>query len=80
MFSQIYIYWCDVVTGVVVYGENGKYIKKVTLKDAPFDIAFIPRIDQYVVTLPVINSIQFINKDFTLDKCVKVKYTASFFF
>ena len=61
--------------GVVVYGENGKYIKKVTLKDAPFDIAFIPRIDQYVVTLPVINSIQFINKDFTLDKCVKVKYT-----
>ena len=61
--------------GVVVYGENGKYIKKVTLKEAPFDIAFIPRIDQYVVTLPVINSIQFINKDFTLNKWVKVKYT-----
>jgi hypothetical protein len=25
--------------GVVVYGENGKYIKKVTLKDAPFELS-----------------------------------------
>jgi hypothetical protein len=61
--------------GVVVYGENGKHIKTVKLKEAPFDIAFISRTDQYVVTLPYIKSIQFINKDLTLDKCVKIEST-----
>jgi hypothetical protein len=58
--------------GVVVYGENGKYIKKVKLK-YPFDIAFISRTDQYVVTLSVVHCIQFMNKDLTLDKRVKLK-------
>jgi hypothetical protein len=47
----------------------------VKLKEAPFDIAFISRTDQYVVTLPYIKSIQFINKDLTLDKCVKIEST-----
>ena len=61
--------------GVVVYGENGKHIKTVKLKDSPFDIAFISRTDQYVVTLPFVYSIQFMNKDLKLDKCVKVKCT-----
>jgi hypothetical protein len=61
--------------GVVVYGQNGKYIKTVKLKEAPFDIAFIPRTDQYVVTLSVIKSIQFMNKDLTLDKRVRVEST-----
>jgi hypothetical protein len=61
--------------GVVVYGEDGKYIKTVKLKERPIDIAFISRTDQYVVTLPHLYSIQFINKDLTLDKCVKVKCT-----
>ena len=56
-------------TSVVVYGENGKYIKTVKLKEPPFDIAFIPRTDEYVVTLPVVHSIQFTNKDLTLGKC-----------
>jgi hypothetical protein len=61
--------------GVVVYGENGKYIKTVKLKEAPFDIAFISRTDQYVVTLPDAHCIQFINKDLTLDKRAKLKCT-----
>jgi outer membrane protein assembly factor BamB len=61
--------------GVVVYGENGKYIKTVTLKEVPFDIAFISRTDQYVVTLVDTHCIEFINKDLTLDKRVKLKCT-----
>jgi hypothetical protein len=64
-----------IATSVVVYGENGKYIKTVKLKEPPFDIAFIPRTDEYVVTLPVVHSIQFTNKDLTLGKCAKVKCT-----
>jgi hypothetical protein len=60
--------------GVVVYGENGKYIKTVKLNN-PFDIAFIPRTDQYVVTLPYVYSMQFMNKDLTLDKRAKLKCT-----
>jgi hypothetical protein len=60
--------------GVVVYGENDKYIKTVKLI-YPFDIAFIPRTDQYVVTLPVAHCIQFMNKDLTLDKRVDFKCT-----
>ena len=61
--------------GVVVYGENGKHIKTVKLKESHFDIAFISRTDQYVVTLPFVYSIQFMNKDLTLDKRVKLKCT-----
>jgi hypothetical protein len=60
--------------GVFVYGENGKHIRTVQLK-YPFDIAFISRTDQYVVTLSVVHCIQFINKDLTLDKRVKLKCT-----
>jgi hypothetical protein len=60
--------------GVFVYGENGKHIKTVKLK-YPFDIAFISRTDQYVITLPDAHCIQFINKDLTLDKRVKLKCT-----
>jgi hypothetical protein len=66
--------YSDEKGGVFVYGENGKHIKTVKLK-YPFDIAFISRTDQYVVTLPYINSIQFMNKDLTLDKRVKLKCT-----
>ena len=55
--------------------ENGKYIKTMKLKEASFDIAFISRTDQYVVTLPYIKSIQFINKNLMLDKCVKIEST-----
>jgi hypothetical protein len=65
--------------GVVVYGQNGKYIKTVKLKEAPFDIAFISRTYQYVVTLPVLHSLQFISKDLTLDKCVKVESTGDIY-
>jgi len=43
--------------GVVVYGENGKHIMTVKLKEPLFDIAFISRTDQYVVTLPHVHSI-----------------------
>jgi hypothetical protein len=60
--------------GVAVYGENGKHIKTVKLQN-PFDIAFISRTDQYVVTLVDAHCIQFINKDLTLDKRVKLKCT-----
>jgi hypothetical protein len=60
---------------VAVYGENGKYIKTVKLKELPFDIAFISRTDQYVVTLSVVSCIQFMKKDLTLDKRVKLKCT-----
>jgi len=65
--------------GVVVYGENGKYINTVKLKNPPFDIAFIQQTDQYVVTLPDVGSIQFMNADLTLDKYVKVKCTEAMF-
>jgi hypothetical protein len=51
------------------------HIKTVKLKESPFDIAFISRTDQYVVTLPFVYSMQFMNKDLTLDKCIKVKCT-----
>ena len=61
--------------GVFVYGENGKHIKTVKLKDSPFDIAFISRTDQYVVTLPDAHCIQSINKDLTLDKRAMLKCT-----
>ena len=60
--------------GVFVYGENGKHIKTVQLK-YPFDIAFISRTDQYVITLPDAHCIQFIKKNLTLDKRVKLKCT-----
>ena len=60
--------------GVFVYGENGKHIRTMKLNH-PYDIAFISRTDQYVVTLSVVHCIQFINKDLTLDKCVEVKCT-----
>ena len=66
--------YSDEQGGVVVYGENGKHIKTVKLK-YPFDIAFISRTDQYVATLPGAHCIQFINKDLTLDKRVKLKCT-----
>jgi hypothetical protein len=64
--------------GVIVYGENGKYIKKVTLS-YPYDIAFISRTDQYVVTLSVVHCIQFINTDLTLDKRVDLKCTKNIY-
>jgi hypothetical protein len=66
--------YSDEQGGVFVYGENGKHIKTVKLK-YPFDIAFISRTDQYVVTLSVVHCIQFINRDLTLDKRVKLKCT-----
>jgi hypothetical protein len=65
--------------GVVVYGQNGKYITTVKLKEPPFDIVFIPRTDQYVVTLPDAHCIQFMNKDLTLDKRVKLKCTGGIY-
>jgi hypothetical protein len=66
--------YLDEQGGVVVYGENDKHIKTVKL-NYPFDIAFISRTDQYVVTLSVVHCIQFMNKDLTLDKRVKLKRT-----
>jgi uncharacterized membrane protein (UPF0127 family) len=56
--------YSDEEGGVFVYGENGKHIKTVKLEECPFDIAFISRTDQYVVTLSDVYCIQFINKDF----------------
>lgn len=49
--------------GVMVYSQNGLYIKTVTLSDRPFDIAFVHRSNKYVVTLPYSKSIQFISSD-----------------
>lgn len=49
--------------GVMVYSQNGLYIKTITLSDIPFDIAPIPRSNQYVVTLSYSKSIQFISSD-----------------
>ena len=66
--------YSDEQGGVFVYGENGKHITTVKLQN-PYDIAFISRTDQYVVTLPFVYSIQFINKDLTLAKRVKLKCT-----
>jgi sugar lactone lactonase YvrE len=65
--------------GIVVYGENGKHIKTVKLKEPPFDIVLISRTDQYIVTLPDAHCIQFMNKDLTLDKRVKLKCTGGIY-
>jgi hypothetical protein len=70
--------YSDEQGGVFVYSENGQHIKMVKL-EYPFDIAFISRTDQYVVTLPDVHCIQFMNKDLTLDKCVKLKCTRNIY-
>jgi len=49
--------------GIMVYSQNGLYIKTITLSDRPFDMALIPRSNKYVVTWPYSKSIQFISSD-----------------